>query len=88
VYYDLLSPLCRSVDLWQTRYEHVMSDAAAILEWVKGTGLRPFLEAMPGQAHEPFLARYTEALADAYPARRDGKRLFSFPRLFLVALRE
>ncbi len=86
-YYDLLAPLCRSVDLWQTRYEHVMADAPAILEWVKGTGLRPFLEAVPRHAHDAFLDRYTEALAAAYPARRDGRRLFSFPRLFFVALR-
>jgi trans-aconitate 2-methyltransferase len=87
VYYDLLAPAARSVDLWQTRYEQVMADAAAIVEWVKGTGLRPFLEALPEADHDAFLRDYTAAIADAYPERADGKRLFPFPRLFLVVVR-
>jgi trans-aconitate 2-methyltransferase len=86
-YYDLLAPRCAALDLWQTRYEHVMADPAAIVEWVKGTGLRPYLEALPAGTRDAFLARYTEAIASAYPARADGKRLFSFPRLFMVAIR-
>jgi trans-aconitate 2-methyltransferase len=40
-YYDLLAPHAKYVDVWQTTYEHVLPDAAAIVEWVKGTGLRP-----------------------------------------------
>jgi trans-aconitate 2-methyltransferase len=85
-YYDLLAPHCRGVDIWQTRYEHVMPDPTAIVEWVKGTGLRPYLEALPAPAREPFLDEYTQAIDAAYPRRSDGKRLFSFPRLFIVAL--
>jgi trans-aconitate 2-methyltransferase len=86
-YYDLLAPLCQSVDLWVTRYEQVMADAAAIVEWVKGTGLRPYLEALSETERAPFLAAYGEAIEAAYPTRSDGKRLFSFPRLFMVAVR-
>lgn len=87
VYYDLLAPHARSVDIWQTRYEHVMPDAAAIVEWVKGTGLRPFLEALPAEQRPAYLAQYERAIAEAYPERADGRRLFSFPRLFVVAIR-
>lgn len=87
VYYDWLAPSARSVDIWQTRYEHVMTDAAAIVEWVKGTGLRPFLEALREEQRPAFLTAYERAIADAYPVRADGKRLFSFPRLFMVAVR-
>lgn len=86
-YYDLLAPRCRAFDLWQTRYEQVMADPAAIVEWVKGTGFRPYLEAVEAERRDAFVARYTELIAAAYPARADGKRLFSFPRLFMVGVR-
>jgi trans-aconitate 2-methyltransferase len=85
-YYDLLAPSASSVDIWQTRYEHVMADATAIVEWVKGTGLRPYLEALTPSERPLFLEAYTRAIDAAYPPRRDGKRLFSFPRLFVVAV--
>jgi trans-aconitate 2-methyltransferase len=86
-YYDLLAPHAERVDIWQTTYEHVMADPAAIVEWVKGTGLRPYLEALPAALRPEYLARYTRAIDEAYPQRADGKRLFSFPRLFIVAVR-
>jgi trans-aconitate 2-methyltransferase len=86
-YYDLLAPGARSVDIWQTTYEHVMSDAAAIVEWVKGTGLRPYLDVLTPAERPLFLEAYTRAIDAAYPPRSDGKRLFSFPRLFVVAVR-
>ncbi len=86
-YYDLLAPHARSVELWHTRYEHVMADAAAIVEWVKGTGLRPYLEALPASQRAAYEAAYLAAIDTAYPPRSDGRRLFSFPRIFLVARR-
>lgn len=86
-YYDLLAPNAERIDIWQTTYEHVMADATAIVEWVKGTGLRPYLEALPEALRAEYLARYTQGIDAAYPRRADGKRLFSFPRLFIVAVR-
>ncbi len=86
-YYDLLAPHAARVDLWRTTYEHVMADATAIVEWVKGTGLRPYLDALPEALRTEYLERYTRAIDEAYPPRVDGKRLFSFPRLFVVAVR-
>jgi trans-aconitate 2-methyltransferase len=86
-YYDLLAPAARHVDIWRTTYEHVMPDAVAIVEWVKGSGLRPYLDALEEGERADYLAAYTEAIAAAYPARADGKRLFPFPRLFIVAVR-
>jgi trans-aconitate 2-methyltransferase len=86
-YYDLLSPAASNVDVWETTYEHVMQDAAAIVEWVKGTGLRPYLDVLTAEERPRYLERYAEAIAHAYPQRRDGRRLFRFPRLFVVAVR-
>ena len=86
-YYDLLAPHATAVDIWQTTYQHVMPDAQTIVEWVKGTGLRPYLDVLDAEERATYLAGYAEAIDRAYPTRSDGRRLFAFPRLFLVALR-
>ncbi len=86
-YYDLLRPLCAHIDIWHTVYNHVMAGPEAIVEWFKGSGLRPFLDALAGEPREIFVAHYTAQIAKAYPARFDGKVLLRFPRLFIVARR-
>ncbi|HVT10555.1 MAG TPA: trans-aconitate 2-methyltransferase [Polyangia bacterium] len=86
-YYDLLAPRARAVDVWRTTYAHVMPDADAIVEWVKGTGLRPYVDDLEGDARAAFLSAYRQGIEAAYPARIDGKRLFPFPRLFIIATR-
>jgi trans-aconitate 2-methyltransferase len=87
-YYDLLAPHAARLDLWVTDYIHVMDGAAGIVEWYKGTGLRPFLDALPNDAERRnFLADYTDRIAQAYPARPDRRVLFPFRRFFLVAYR-
>jgi trans-aconitate 2-methyltransferase len=86
-YYGLLAPHATAVDIWRTTYEHVMPDAGAIVEWVKGTGLRPYLDDLAEEERAGYLAAYRDAIDLAYPPQIDGKRLFSFPRLFIVAVR-
>jgi trans-aconitate 2-methyltransferase len=86
-YYDLLAPAARRVDIWETEYGHVMESARAILEWVRGTGLRPFLDPLDKDERAAFEERYLAELARAYPRRADGKVLFPFRRLFIVASR-
>ena len=86
-YYDLLRPLARHLDVWHIVYNHVMAGPQAIVEWFKGSALRPFLDALDGKAREAFLADYTARIAKAYPERYDGKALLRFPRLFIVAVR-
>jgi trans-aconitate 2-methyltransferase len=83
-YYDLLAPRAKRVDIWSTRYEQVVPNAAAIVEWFKGTGLRPYLEALTIDQRKSFERDYEQAIDRAYPQRSDGQRLFSFPRLFIV----
>ena len=86
-YHDWLAPLASRVDLWETTYQHVMADAGAIVEWVKGTGLRPYLDALDAAERPAFLEAYRRGIDAAYPPRADGRRLFPFPRLFIVAVR-
>ena len=84
-YYDLLAPRVRTVDVWRTTYAQVMADAGAIVDWVEGTGLRPYLDDLDERERAAFLDVYRRGVETAYPARSDGKRLFPFPRLFIVA---
>jgi trans-aconitate 2-methyltransferase len=87
-YYELLRPLCSKVDVWRTTYHHPMRDGAAgIVEWFKGSGLRPFLEPLDTVSRAAYLERYTAAVALAYPALSDGSVLLPFPRLFVMAIR-
>ncbi|CAG9177454.1 trans-aconitate 2-methyltransferase [Cupriavidus respiraculi] len=87
-YYGMLRPHCSRVDVWRTTYHHVLAGgAAAVVEWFKGSGLRPFLAPLDAAEQADYLARYTEAVARAYPAQPDGSVLLPFPRLFIVATR-
>lgn len=85
-YYDGLAPLAASQELWETEYVQVMPDVAAILEWYKGSGLRPFLAALPDDStRERFCSEYLEGLRVAYLPQADGRVLFPFRRRFVIA---
>lgn len=84
-YYDLLADRCE-IDIWSTDYLHVLEGEDAVLEWTRGTSLRPYLERLGPQA-DAFEAAFAERLRQAYPRRADGATLMPFSRLFIVARR-
>lgn len=85
-YYDLLCPLTEKISLWQTDYIHVLPSPEAIVEWYKGTGLRPFLDCLPtNEEKDAFSAAYLERIAQAYPTEKDGNVLLPFTRIFFLA---
>lgn len=86
-YYDRLKPHASRVDIWHTIYNHPMADAAAIVEWLKGSGLRPYLDRAGPEHRDGFLAAYTGRVEAAYPKLATGGVLFRFPRLFIVAVK-
>jgi trans-aconitate 2-methyltransferase len=86
-YYDLLGPRASHLDLWETTYYHVLAGPESVLDWFRGSGLRPFLEALDDGERLRFEANLIERYAKTYPRRGDGRILFPFRRLFFVAYR-
>lgn len=85
--YNLLIPLCSKVDIFHTSYYHALENHEAIIEWVKGTGLRPYTDPLEAQEKEAFLAEYLKRLQGTYPVSQDGRVLLRYPRLFVVAVK-
>ena len=83
-YVETLQNLGLTFDVWETIYQHLLAGEDAVLEWMKGTALRPALTRLPNEQHEPFLDAYKEILRTAYPRGPHGT-LFPFRRLFFVA---
>lgn len=86
-YYQALKPHCRRLDIWHAVYNHPLADAAAVVEWVRSTGLKPFLDPLDEVERADFLAAYTAKVTEAYPPLVGGGVLLRFPRLFIVATR-
>ena len=85
-YYDLLAPLCARGEIWETTYQQVLTGDNPVLEWVKGSRLRPLLAALDEPARSAYEAAYGQAVNEAYPAAPDGTTLLPFRRLFLIAV--
>lgn len=83
-YYNLLTPLCRELDIWRTIYIHPLDGPQGVVDWFEGSALRPFLDLLSPDERADFLSRYREKLAEAYPRQPNGKVLLRYPRLFFV----
>jgi trans-aconitate 2-methyltransferase len=75
------------VTAWQTTYHHALGGDDPVLEWVKGTTLRPVFDLLDAKDHLEFTSAYGALLREAYP-ESDGITLFPFNRLFVVTIRQ
>lgn len=85
-YYDLLAPRA-ALDIWETEYLHVLEGDDPVLSWTRSTALRPVAQALDEDDYAAFEAAYAARLREAYPKRADGRTLYPFRRLFIVAVR-
>jgi trans-aconitate 2-methyltransferase len=90
-YFTWLAPLARILDVWRTEYLQVLprrdDGQHPVVAWTRATWLAPVLAELDGGERTEFLNAYEERLAVAYPRRPDGRTLFPFKRLFIVANR-
>jgi len=86
-YIDWLSPVATNIDAWETTDHLLLEGEDAVLEWMKGTALRPFLAALDPDDGDAFLGELGTDLADAYRRRPDGFTRFPFRRIYIVAER-
>ena len=85
-YYDILSTCCWKIDIWETEYLQLLDGENPIVAWTSSTALKPLLDALEeGEERNAFEQAYSERINKAYPVRADGKTLFPFRRIFMIA---
>lgn len=84
-YHDILARHVASLDIWETEYLHVLDGVDPVVQWTRGTALKPLLDALPLDQRGDFVACYRDLIALAYPRNSDGLTLFPFRRVFVVA---
>ena len=86
-YWELLRAHAASFRMWTTTYMHTLPSHGAIMDWYRGTGLRPYLQALADGERAAFEAEVFARVREAYPVQSDGSVIFPFPRLFFTAVR-
>jgi trans-aconitate 2-methyltransferase len=85
-YAGLLLSAGLQADVWETTYVHVLTGPDPVLEWLRGTALRPIMTALPSPSYALFEDEFAGQLRTAYPATAHGT-LFPFRRIFAVTHR-
>ena len=86
-YYDLLRRHTDTLNIWESEFLQVLEGDNAVAEYTRGTALKPYLDALDEDQRTVFFDDYSARVQQAYPQRADGKTLFPFRRLFLIATR-
>lgn len=87
-YFDILASCTNDFDIWETVYYHRMPSVAAMIEWIKGTSLRPYLNALDEKKAKELEAEITERAAEVYTKQENGEYIFRFRRFFFVARKQ
>lgn len=86
-YFDILSSLTDKFDIWETVYYHSMPSVDAMVEWVKGTRLRPYLNSLSSADGEKLIDEITQKASLSYTKQENGEIIFKFRRFFFTATR-
>lgn len=84
-YYDILQNYFKEVEIWQSTYYHILESLDEVIEWYKGSGLRPYLEKLDENLQAKFIKELKVKLAPFFPLQKDNSVLLPMPRLFFIA---
>ena len=85
--YDILSAISNKVTMWETTYFHIVSSHSAVIEWYKGSGLRPYLEMLTPAEEQEFIKELLNLIESCYPVQSDSSVILKMPRLFFTAVK-
>lgn len=87
-YYDILSRCgFGKIRLWESRYMHIFPGHNSIIEMMRSTGLRPYLEKLSVGDAALFEKLVRERVEDSYSFQEDGSVILPFHRLFITGTR-
>lgn len=86
-YYDILCGCSSDFQIWETVYCHALASHEALVDWVKGTRLRPYLEALDNEQAAEFENEILSRAMAAYPVQKDGNVILNFRRFFFTAVK-
>ena len=84
-YFNILTDCSSDFDIWETKYYHTLENHRAMIEWVKGTRLRPYLDALGEETGKEFENEIENKAKKIYPPQKNGNIIFGFRRLFFIA---
>ncbi len=84
-YYDLLAGLSKNFNIWETTYCHTVRSHDGVIEWYKGSGLRPYLDMLSDSERPQFLADLNKLISENFPTRKNGSIMLKMPRIFFTA---
>ncbi|MFL0198621.1 methyltransferase domain-containing protein [Clostridium sp. WILCCON 0269] len=85
-YFDLLSEISSEFSMWETIYCHKLKSHKDIMEWYRGTGLRPYLDVLSDEKKKDFEQDVFNRVIKEYPIQKNGNVIFRFPRFFFIAI--
>ncbi len=83
-YYNTLTKNLKNITIWQSNYYHIV-EKNMIIEWYKGSGLRPYLDVLNKIEQKEFLSDLQKVINEEYTLLDDGKAFLIMPRLFFIA---
>lgn len=84
-YYDLLSELFTSIEIWETKYFHILDSHLSILKMIRSTGLKPYLEKLNSDSEKnQFEKEVLRKIENTYSKQKNGNVLLPFKRLFFI----
>lgn len=88
LYCDILSGCAGDFQIWESVYYHNLPSHDSLLDWVRGSRLRPYLDVLGEEKGRQFEEEITRQVKAAYPVTRSGEVLLRFRRFFLTARRQ